>query len=155
MHVLIFPSGADAARGAARFLIKLLRDEPGAVLGLPTGRTMIPLYETLVREHQRGRVEFAQATTFNLDEFVGLAPGHPGSYRAFMRRHLFDRVDLRPEATHFPEEHGVGGVSYDESIARAGGLDFCLVGLGTNGHIGFNEPGPFLEPRTHRVRLLP
>jgi glucosamine-6-phosphate deaminase len=98
-------------------------------------------------------VDFGRASTFNLDEFVGLRPNHPGAYRTFMRRYLFDHVNLRREAAHFPASGPRGARAYERAIARAGGLDVCLVGIGANGHLGFNEPGASLEPWTHRVSL--
>jgi glucosamine-6-phosphate deaminase len=133
----------------------LLRAQPASVLGLPTGRTMIPVYQALVSFHRRGRVDFARATTFNLDEFVGASPGDEGSYRVFMRRYLFDAVNLSRRRTHFPGEQGSQPGSYDDLIVTAGGLDLCLVGIGMNGHLGFNEPAARLTPGTHRVRLMP
>ena len=114
---------------------------------------MIPMYKALVRLHREGLANFRRATTFNLDEFLGLPEGHSGSYRAFMSRHLFDGVNLRPAAAHFPGPDDGSG-EYDAAIARAGGLDLCVVGIGENGHLGFNEPAQRLHARTHRVRLL-
>ena len=116
---------------------------------------MIPVYRTLVSLHLRGRADFSNATTFNLDEFVGASPGDEGSYRAFMRRCLFDAVNVSRHRTHFPGEQGSSPSSYDDMISAAGGIDLCLVGIGMNGHLGFNEPAARLTPRTHRVRLMP
>jgi glucosamine-6-phosphate deaminase len=153
MRVLVASSALAASRIVARIVARTLQDQPDAVLGLPTGRTMIPVYESLVRLNRRGLASFKRATTFNLDEFVGLPTSHPGTYRAFMARHLFDRVDLARAAAHFPGTDAGAG-NYDEAIRRAGGLDLCLVGIGRNGHVGFNEPAGRLHARTHRVRLL-
>jgi glucosamine-6-phosphate deaminase len=140
---------ADVARCLAR--------RPNLVLGLPTGRTPIPLYRDLVRLYRLGRVDFARATTFNLDEFVGIAAGDPRSYHAFMRRHLFDDVNLPPKRRHVldgtardPERECL---RYERAIARAGGIDLQILGLGANGHIGFNEPADALVAATHRARL--
>jgi glucosamine-6-phosphate deaminase len=153
MHIVIFPSARRAATGVAQFVARALRAQPDLVLGLPTGRTMVPVYEELVRLHQRGRADFRRSTTFNLDEFIGLGPAHPGSYRMFMRRLLFDAVNIPPAARHFPRSTADGGRRYDRQIGRAGGLDLCVLGIGMNGHLGFNEPAPGLAPGTHRVRL--
>jgi glucosamine-6-phosphate deaminase len=153
MQILVLPSAPRAAAVVAGFIARTLRHAPDVVLGLPTGRTMIPVYEELVRLHQRGRADFKRATTFNLDEFWGVQSSDPGSFCSFMRRHLFDRVNLSKTSAHFPA--GDQPLAYDESIERAGGLDLCLVGLGLNGHLGFNEPADALVARTHRVRLLP
>jgi len=155
MQIIVLPSGSSAALATAQFLARLLRAQPASVLGLPTGRTMIPVYQTLISLHRRGRADFSKATTFNLDEFVGASPGNEGRYRAFMRRYLFDAVNVSRRRTHFPGEQGSSPSSYDEMISAAGGLDLCLVGIGMNGHLGFNEPAARLTPRTHRVRLMP
>lgn len=148
----------DVADLAAQRVTDLLLDQPRAVLGLPTGRTPILLYDLLAERHAAGTLDFSQVTTFNLDEFVGIGEDHHGSYRAYMRRYLFDRVNL---------PHGRGHVldglaadpdaeceRFEEQIAAAGGLDLQVLGLGANGHIGFNEPADTLSARTHRVTLL-
>jgi glucosamine-6-phosphate deaminase len=155
MQIIVLPSGRSAALATAQFLARLLRAQPASVLGLPTGRTMIPVYQALVSLHGRGRVDFAKATTFNLDEFVGGGSAEEGSYRAFMRRYLFDAVNVSRRRTHFPGEQDSRSGTYDDMISAAGGLDLCLVGIGMNGHLGFNEPGSTLTPGTHRVRLMP
>jgi glucosamine-6-phosphate deaminase len=155
MQIIVLPNGRSAALATAQFLTRLLRAQPASVIGLATGRTMIPVYQALVSFHRRGRVDFAKATTFNLDEFVRAESVDDGSYRAFMRRYLFDAVNLSRGRTHFPGEFGTKSAAYDEMISTAGGLDLCLVGIGMNGHLGFNEPARTLAPRTHRVRLMP
>ena len=127
------------------------------VLGLPTGRTPVPLYRELVRLHGAGRADFRRAATFNLDEFVGLAPHDPRSYHAFMRRHLFDHVNLSRRRIHFlngaARDVARECARYERAIVRAGGIDLQILGLGSNGHVGFNEPGDALVARTHRTRL--
>lgn len=134
-----------------------LRENPRLVLGLPTGRTPIPMYQALVSLVSRGDADFSLATTFNLDEFLGLTPDHPSSFRAFMNRHFFDRANLAPSRINFldgtPADAEAECNRYEDVIEAAGGIDFQLLGLGTNGHIGFNEPGSVLVARTHRVRL--
>jgi glucosamine-6-phosphate deaminase len=136
-----------------------LAERPELVLGLPTGRTPIPLYREIVRIHAAGRADFSRATTFNLDEFLGLAPRDPRSYRSFMQRHLFDHVNLPSRRIHF-----LNGATrdvtrecerYERAVERAGGIDLQILGLGVNGHIGFNEPGRALIARTHCTRLKP
>ncbi len=138
-------------------MARALSANPRLVLGLPSGRTPIPLYDELARLHARGQANFRLATTFNLDEFLGMAPGDRSSYRAFMREHLFDRVNLQPKNIHFLNGAAADPVAecarYERAIARAGGIDLQILGLGLNGHIGFNEPGPALVAATHRVRL--
>ena len=151
----MLPTRDTAALAVAGFLAQTVRRTPDVVLGLPTGRTMIPVYRALVRLHEHGLADFSRASTFNLDEFVGLPTGHPGSFRTYMRRNLFDHVNLSRGATHFPSTTRKSGEAYDRLIERAGGLDVCLVGIGRNGHIGFNEPAAALTAETHRVTLQP
>jgi glucosamine-6-phosphate deaminase len=131
--------------------------EPALVLGLPTGRTSIGVYEQLRELQATGRVDFARAVTFNLDEFAGIPPSHPGSFRSFMDRHLFAHVNLPPTQIHFlngvAEDPDAECEWYETAIDAAGGIDLQLLGIGSNGHIGFNEPGEELTARTHRVRL--
>lgn len=153
MQVLVLPTRDTATLAVAGFLARTLRHTPDVVLGLPTGRTMMPVYGALVRLHASGLADFRRATTFNLDEFAGLPAQHPGSFQAYMKRHLFDHVNVRAGATHFPKATGTNGRAYDRMIERAGGLDVCLVGIGRNGHIGFNEPAGALTAQTHRVPL--
>lgn len=152
-----FATPRSAARSLALHVARCLRQQPRLTLGLPTGRTPIPLYQELANLFDRGLVDFSRASTFNLDEFLGLPASDPRSYRAFMERHLFSRVNIPDRHVHF-----LNGVAddpveecrrYERQIARAGGLDLLLLGLGTNGHIGFNEPGPSLVASTHRTRL--
>jgi glucosamine-6-phosphate deaminase len=157
MLVRVFPTAERMAEQLAIDLVRTIRRVPGTVLGLPTGRTPIPLYRELVRIHRLGRVSFARATTFNLDEFVGVARRDPGSYHSFMRRHFFDYVDVRAERVHFLNGRAADldreCDRYERAIARCGGIDLQLLGLGANGHVGFNEPAPHLVARTHRTRL--
>ncbi|HMF99591.1 MAG TPA: glucosamine-6-phosphate deaminase [Vicinamibacterales bacterium] len=152
--------GADAlARALARDVATGLSRDPQLVLGLPTGRTPIPFYAELVRLYRAQRVDFRHATTFNLDEFLGIEPDDPRSYRAFMRHHLFDHVNLTARRIHFlngaTDDVRRECVRYERAIARAGGIDVQILGLGLNGHIGFNEPGRALAARTHVARLRP
>ena len=158
-RVRVFGTADALARALALDVARRLREKPDVVLGLPTGRTPIPLYRELVRLHQAERVDFSRATTFNLDEFLGLAPRDPRSYRAFMQRHLFDHVNLPPRRIQF-----LNGATrdvdrecrrYERAIERAGGIDLQILGLGMNGHIGFNEPARALVARTHRTALKP
>jgi len=157
IRVRTFPTSDAVARALAAEIARSLKANPHLILGLPTGRTPIPLYRELVRLHASGRADFGRATTFNLDEFLGIASSDPRSYRAFMRRHLFDRVNLRRRRIHFLNGAAIDSraecARYERAIARAGGIDLQILGLGRNGHIGFNEPGRVLTADTHRVRL--
>jgi glucosamine-6-phosphate deaminase len=157
MIVRRFVTPEHAARALARRIARALAQRPALVLGLPTGRTPVPLYRELVRLARERAIDFSRARTFNLDEFVGLGADDPRSYRAFMQRHLFDHVNLRPSRIHFLNGRAADSDAecrrYERQIARAGGLDLLLLGLGANGHIGFNEPGPSLVSATHRTTL--
>jgi glucosamine-6-phosphate deaminase len=157
MRIRIFQSAQAAAHALAKEIARALAKDPTLVLGLPTGRTPVPLYRELTRLGEGGAIDFSRATTFNLDEFLGLSGADPRSYRGFMQQHLFAHVNLRPSRIHF-----LDGMSsdverecdrYEQAIRRAGGIDLQILGLGQNGHIGFNEPGRALIARTHRVRL--
>jgi glucosamine-6-phosphate deaminase len=157
MRVRVFANPGAVARALAFDVAQRLTETPDLVLGLPTGRTPIPFYRELVRLHQAGRADFRQATSFNLDEFLGLAPRDPRSYRAFMQRHLFDHVNIARRRIQF-----LNGATrdvarecrrYERAVERAGGIGLQILGLGTNGHIGFNEPARALVARTHCTRL--
>jgi glucosamine-6-phosphate deaminase len=157
MHLRVFATPAALARALAADVARRLTATSELVLGLPTGRTPIPLYRELVRLHEAGRADFSRATTFNLDEFLGLSARDPRSYRAFMQRHLFDHVNLPRRRIQFLD----GTTSdidrecrrYERAIERAGGIGLQILGLGMNGHIGFNEPARALVARTHCTRL--
>jgi glucosamine-6-phosphate deaminase len=159
MRIVTYATASRAAAAAASLVLKQLSLNPRLVLGLPTGNTPIPMYRALVRAYERGRADFSRATTFNLDEFAGLTKGDPGSYRAIMNALFFDHVNLPSARAHMPDGSATNWrreiVRYEQRIARAGGLDLVVLGVGGNGHLGFNEPGPVLEAHTHRVALLP
>jgi glucosamine-6-phosphate deaminase len=123
---------------------------------LPTGKTPVALYKDLARLTASRGLDWSRATTFNLDEFIGLLPGHPGSYRRFMEEHLFAFTNLQRERINFLNgmaDPAAECKRYEDTIGAAGGIDLQILGIGTNGHIGFNEPGPELQSRTHRVTL--
>ena len=142
---------------AAAILFETIRTDPRAVLGLPTGRTPVGMYDRVILECRREYHCFREVTTFNLDEYVGIPRTHPGSYFTFMRRQLFDHVDIDPARTHIPN----GAASdldaecerYENAIAAVGGPALTFLGLGRNGHIGFNEPGTPFDSHTRVVEL--
>jgi glucosamine-6-phosphate deaminase len=153
----IFDRAEDAALALARRVAHALRNQPDIVLGLPTGRSPVAAYAELCRMAAAGDADFSGATTFNLDEFAGIDAAHPGSFRRFMEEHLFSAVNIDRARVHF-----LNGIApdldaecerYEAAIEAAGGIDLQLVGIGANGHIGFNEPGDQLAARTHRVTL--
>jgi len=158
-RVVILPDETAVARALAGRIADAIGRNPRLVLGLPTGRTPIELYRELVALHEKGRADFSQVTTFNLDEFCGLPPADAGSYRSFMDRHLLAHVNVTPGRVNFlngaAPDADAECVRYEDAIARAGGIDLQVLGIGTNGHIGFNEPARELHARTHRVTLKP
>ncbi|HEX8152467.1 MAG TPA: glucosamine-6-phosphate deaminase [Thermoanaerobaculia bacterium] len=145
-----------AARAAEIFL-GAIRENPKTVLGLPTGRSPIGMYSRVVRECGREYHCFGDVTTFNLDEYVGLPREHPGSYWSFMQLHLFSHVDIQPWNAHLPHGQARDPVAecarYENEIRDAGGLELTFLGLGRNGHIGFNEPGTPFDSHTRVVEL--
>lgn len=159
MKVRILKDEPAVARAVAARVIATLSARPEAVLGLPTGRTPVLLYAKLRAAHASGDVDFGRATTFNLDEFLGLGPEHPASYRMFMQTHLFDHVNLSPRRIHFlngvTPDPVVECARYEAAIRRAGGIDLQILGIGSNAHIGFNEPASGLIGDSHPARLAP
>lgn len=157
MKILILEDAQAVTLRAADIVSAQIRTLPHAVLGLATGGTMMPVYGELVRRHHAGELSLAGISTFNLDEYVGLPPDHPGSYHQTMLDALFKNTDIRVEATHLPRGDApdpfVEAQRYEACIANAGGIDLQLLGIGTNGHIGFNEPTSSLGSRT-RVKTL-
>lgn len=147
----------EAARLAADRFQELLCTKPACVLGLATGSTPIPLYRELIAREQAGRIDFSRVRSVNLDEYKGLAPDHPQSYRRFMQENLFDHISIRPENTYVPDglatDVDAMCSAYERTIEDLGGVDLQLLGLGHDGHIGFNEPGDHFPIRTHETAL--
>jgi glucosamine-6-phosphate deaminase len=157
LTINVFDTPELVARALARRIAAALRERPSLVLGLATGRTPVMTYAELRRLHAAGEVSFARASTFNLDEFVGVDAAHPGSFRQYMQRHLFDSIDLAPGRIHFLDgtaaDLDAECERYEREIEAAGGIDLQILGIGANGHIGFNEPGDELVARTHHATL--
>jgi glucosamine-6-phosphate deaminase len=157
MRLHLYASAADAARAAASLVAEQLRQKPKSVLGLATGRTSLGIYDELVRLHQAGHADFSRAHTLNLDEFSGLPPKDRRSFCAFMDRHLFRRVNITAGHVHFLDgsapDVDAECERYERLIDGLGGIDLQLLGVGANGHIGFNEPSAAVHARTHRARL--
>jgi glucosamine-6-phosphate deaminase len=152
-----FDSQEALSARAAEILLTAIREEPRIVLGLPTGRTPIGMYDRVIQECSREYHCFRDVVTFNLDEYCGVPPEHPASYYSYMKQHLFDHVDIDADHTHIP--HGIAPDPavecrrFEEELREHGGLDLTFLGLGRNGHIGFNEPGTPFDSRTRVVEL--
>ena len=157
MEVIIQPTYARLTEVAAEIIRDALLEKPNLVLGLATGSTPIGVYEALVRMHKTDRLDFSGVTTFNLDEYVGIPSDHPYSYHTFMAVHLFDAVNIPAENRHIPQSTVVGLEEfcerYEAAIVAAGGIDIQVLGIGKDGHIGFNEPSSSLGSRT-RIKTL-
>ena len=155
MEIIIQPTAEAATAIAARLLGKLIREKPAAVLGLATGGTMEPLYRKLAAL----KLDWSQLATFNLDEYVGISPLHPQSYHSFMWDKLFQHVSVAINNIHIPDglakDVPAACEHYEQKISAAGGIDLQLLGLGTSGHIGFNEPTSSLASRTRIKTLTP
>ena len=146
----------DMSRKAANIISAQVILKPECILGLATGSTPMGAYQQLIKWYEKGDVDFAEVSTYNLDEYVGLDGSHPQSYRYFMDSHLFNLVDIDKNRTHVPCGIGVTdemAAHYDDEIKQAGGVDLQLLGIGPNGHIGFNEPGTPWDAVTHIVPL--
>jgi glucosamine-6-phosphate deaminase len=157
MRVVILPTEHDASIFAADFIKEFIAEKQNAVLGLATGSSVLLTYEALIDRHRKGSLSFQNITTFNLDEYVGLTPNHNQSYRNYMKQKLFDHIDINQNNTYIPEcfddAYELSCTNYEIEIKNHGGIDLQLLGIGSNGHIGFNEPTSSLSSRT-RVKTL-
>lgn len=157
MQIRIFDDAQQVGKAAATLIAAQLLRKPESVLGLATGSSPVPCYQQLIGMYREGIVDFSRATTYNLDEYVGIPEDHPCSYHRFMDDQLFDHVNIRKEAVHVPsglaEDLDAVAAAYDDAIANAGGIDLQLLGIGRNGHIGFNEPGDRFIYGCHVVDL--
>jgi glucosamine-6-phosphate deaminase len=158
MLVLLSPSYEELSPEAARIVASAVRSNPAATLGLATGSTTLGMYKELVRLHKEQGLDFSKVVTFNLDEYLGLSAEHPQSFHCFMRENFFQHVNVKPENIHIPDGM-IGGDyekycnSYERTIREAGGIDLQVLGIGRNGHIGFNEPTSSFGSRT-RLKVL-
>ena len=158
MDVVILEDGDAVAAAGAALVLEVLQQKANAILGLATGRTPLAMYKRLIADSRAAGVSYRDVTTFNLDEYLGLLPGDAQSYRAYMQREFFDHVDIDPANTFLPE-CGSGqdpldvGPAYEALILARGGIDLQVLGIGRNGHIGFNEPTSSLASRT-RIKTL-
>jgi glucosamine-6-phosphate deaminase len=153
MQLEVFSTIAGASGRVADLLAMQVNARPWSVLGLATGATPVPIYQELVARVRQGRMDLSRVSTFNLDEYAGLNGGDPYSFTAYMHQHFFDPLELSPLRTFMPPNSGdhlpERVRAYDERIRAAGGIDWQLLGIGRNGHIGFNEPGTPFDSPTH------
>ncbi len=152
MKIEIFPDHEEVSTRAAEIFSATITEKPNGMFGFATGSTPERLYELLVDRYKRGQITFREITTVNLDEYIGLPANHEQSYAAFMQRHLFGQVDIRPNAVYFPDAKS-DPAKFDQFIQNQGGIDLQILGLGANGHIGFNEPASPFGSRTRIVDL--
>lgn len=157
MEIIISENAEKASIAAARVIARQVKEKPASVLGLATGSTPIRLYQELIRLHQEESLDFSEVTTFNLDEYVGLEPTHAQSYFRFMHEQLFDHLNIKEENIHIPdgmaEDIPKHCAAYEAMIVAAGGIDIQILGIGSDGHIAFNEPTSSLASRT-RIKSL-
>ena len=157
MEIIIQPDSQQASQVAARIVARLIREKPHAVLGLATGNTPLQLYRNLVRMHREEELDFSGLTCFTLDEYVGLPPAHPSSLHSYLWAHLFSQINLPKERINIPDgqtpDIPAACRKYEQAIRSAGGFDVQVLGIGKNGHIGYNEPSSSLSSRT-RIKTL-
>ena len=157
MQTHVFQNAHQVGQAAATLIAAQLLRKPDSILGLATGSSPIPTYQALIAMHQAGVLDFSRAVSFNLDEYVGISPEHVCSYHRFMQDNLFSHVNINPENVHIPDGNApdihAAAAAYDAAILAAGGIDLQLLGIGRNGHIGFNEPGKDFVYGCHQVEL--
>jgi len=153
----VFPDYEAMSAAAADVVAQRLGEDPSSVFMLPTGITPLGMYRRLVEMHRSEGLSFADATFFNLDEYLGLAPDHSASYHVYMKEHFYRLIDADPARVFVPDGAAPDPEAecerYEAAISEAGGIDVCVLGIGRNGHIGFNEPGAPFDSRTRIVEL--
>ena len=159
MKIVVLQDYSSLSKQAAALVGEFIQRRPAAVLGLATGSTPLGLYRELAGMVRRGRVDFGRVTTFNLDEYYPISRTNPQSYYYYMRRHFWGPLGIAPGRAHIPDGNPADAAAacrdYELKIRRAGGIDLQVLGIGINGHIGFNEPGPRLTAETHLASLSP
>jgi len=157
MRIIKCENYAEVSRKAANLIASQITVKPDAVLGLATGSTPIGAYQLLIEQYNKGDLDFSEVTTVNLDEYVGLSPENDQSYRYFMNDNLFDHVNVRKDHTFVPNglaaDVNAECAEYEKRIEDLGGIDLQLLGIGGNGHVGFNEPAAAFDTVTHVVEL--
>jgi glucosamine-6-phosphate deaminase len=157
MDLQVAKNKEEVSQLASDWIQQVITEKPSAVLGLATGSTPIGTYQELIRRYQAGKLDFSNVKTFNLDEYYGLKSDHPQSYHSFMKEKLFNHINIQEQNIYIPSGTPKDVVeycrSYEQKIDEVGGIDLQILGIGQNGHIGFNEPANELQPDTHLVRL--
>lgn len=159
MKIVQAESYSESSEVVAGMLLERLLSHPESVIGLATGKTMEPVYDSFVRQARESGADLTRCRFFMLDEYVGIRPDHPSSFQSYIRGRLLKPLSLTDSQITFPpgdaSDHGVAGKEYEERIRSSGGIDLQLLGVGRNGHIGFNEPGSLKASRTRVVELTP
>ena len=153
MQVFVYKNEAEVGKAAGMIVASEILKKPDCILGLATGSTPIPTYQEMIRMNKEGILDFSKVRSFNLDEYIGLSPEHVCSYRRFMNEQLFDHINIDKANTPVPDGLKCNAAEYEEMIHRAGGVDLQLLGIGTDGHIGFNEPADEFVYPTNVVKL--
>lgn len=157
MQVFVYKNEAEVGKAAGMIVASEILKKPDCVLGLATGSTPIPTYQEMIRMNKEGLLDFSKVRSYNLDEYIGLSPDHVCSYRRFMNEQLFDHINIDKANTHVPcgigADHEADAKAYDEAVEAAGGIDLQILGIGHDGHIGFNEPGDEFVSGTNIVTL--
>ena len=157
MQVFVYRNEAEVGKAAGMIVASEILKKPDCILGLATGSTPIPTYQEMIRMNKEGILDFSKVRSFNLDEYIGLSPDHVCSYRRFMNEQLFDHINIDKANTHVPcgigADHEADAKAYDAAVEAAGGIDLQILGIGHDGHIGFNEPGDEFVSGTTIVTL--
>ncbi|WP_350342679.1 glucosamine-6-phosphate deaminase [Proteinivorax tanatarense] len=157
MRIIIEKDYESLSKKASLLVASQILLKPDSVLGLATGSTPLGMYKNLIEMYKRNEVDFSKVTTFNLDEYYGLSPDHPQSYNSYMKNNFFDHINIPPFKCHLPKGNAKNVVTecytYEDKISKCGGIDFQVLGIGENGHIGFNEPDDSLNVLTNLVDL--
>lgn len=157
MKIIKVKNYDEVSKEAALYMLEKISKAPNMVLGLATGGTPVGMYANLIKDHQENHTSYKDITTFNLDEYLGLDGSHESSYRYFMNSQLFNHIDIDKSKTYVPSGNAANSEDeceqYEQLIKEHGGIDLQLLGIGGNGHIGFNEPGTSFQSKTHIIEL--
>ena len=150
MKIIIAKSKKESIKKAVSIISRTIKKKPKIVLGLATGNTVIPLYKELVKKYKRNEINFSKVSTFNLDEYSNLSENDKRSFHYFMNKYFFNHVNISKKNIHFPDSNFE---KYEKEIKKSGGIDLQILGIGRNGHIGFNEPGSSFHSKIRKIKL--